>query len=464
MNRPHRARARDNHSRGTIENGAPPARAVHAPGGAFFKPSASPVADAPHGASHRTGPGPPATSAARSAGRRVADPAAPSTRTPAPALVDAVTPRLAGHRRTSRLEITRLNCAALDEIGQQELAVTYWFDAKPSGEPYTVTVQLEGRLADGAREGAGRTAFTSVSTVEDVLPGSGRISVTTRIADVATGDWDVTARPVQARATEHGRDWAEVRTPRLARGVARGATTFRPAAHALAPGVVPGAWPALVGLGFSLAVLVLMLLATPLGLPVSSTVLLVLVASGLGGAGAKAYYVLTHPRGARSLLGPGMSVQGFVITAVAVMFLGSLVLDLPPGTVLDATAPGMLLAMSVGRLGCLFGGCCTGRPTASRWGVWSSDRRLGTRRIPVQLMESSFAVGVGLAALATVLHVASAGQGLVFAASISAYILGRQLLFPLRSVPRLTKHGIAVNVGIWLVVLVGSAARLLAVS
>ena len=36
--------------------------------------------------------------------------------------------------------------------------------------------------------------------------------------------------------------------------------------------------------------------------------------------------------------------------------------------VMDAIVPAMLLAMTVGRFGCFFGGCCAGRPT----GGWDS--------------------------------------------------------------------------------------------
>ena len=35
----------------------------------------------------------------------------------------------------------------------------------------------------------------------------------------------------------------------------------------------------------------------------------------------------------------------------------------------------------------------------------------------------------------------AAGAGLVFVATLAAYVLGRQVLFPLRSIPRITAHG-----------------------
>jgi len=45
-----------------------------------------------------------------------------------------------------------------------------------------------------------------------------------------------------------------------------------------------------------------------------------------------------------------------------------LAVDLPAGTVLDATTPGLLFGMTVGRFACFFGGCCAGRPSGGgRW-------------------------------------------------------------------------------------------------
>jgi phosphatidylglycerol:prolipoprotein diacylglycerol transferase len=202
-----------------------------------------------------------------------------------------------------------------------------------------------------------------------------------------------------------------------------------------------GAWPSLVGTGFALALLVQAALASQFGLPWLPLLLVSLGASVAGLLGAKAYFLLTHPGEARSFTTPGLSVQGFVITTLAILLAGAALLDLPPGAALDTTGPSLLVGMAVGRWGCLFGGCCAGRPTASRWGLWSSDRRVGVRRIPVQVMESSLAAVLATAALMGALKAPGAGSGLVLVSSVAAYVLGRQLLFPLRSVARATTHG-----------------------
>ena len=137
--------------------------------------------------------------------------------------------------------------------------------------------------------------------------------------------------------------------------------------------------------------------------------------------------------------------------------VGTLLVGVPAGRVLDITTPGLLFGMTIGRVGCFFGGCCAGRPTASRWGLWSSDRRLGVRRIPTQLLESALAFSVGLAAGLTVWDTPPDPEGAVFVGTMAAYTLGRQLLFPLRDLPRHTAHGrtiTAVLAGLVLVVAV----------
>ena len=356
-------------------------------------------------------------------------------------------PRLALRSGSTPVEVSSFTCRGLEEVEPQELGVTYWFDAAPDGGPYSVTVHISGRLRGQPAEGKADT-FTVLGSVHEVVPGSGRIALTTRIPDLPHGTWDVTAIPVQRAAPGSAEEWMSISDPRLPIGKAFGATALGPVARVLAPGVRLGAWPALVGTGTALALVIQSLLAPRLGLPVQRLLALSAVTCILGLLGARTYYLATHPAERRKFLTPGMSIQGFVLVAVATLFGGSLLFGLLPGPVLDSAAPGLLLAMMVGRFGCLLGGCCAGHPTSSRWGVWSSDRSLGVRRVPVQLLESSLAGVVGTLALFGVVLLGASAGGLVFVAAIAAYTAGRQLLFPLRGIPRTTTHGPMVMLGL----------------
>ncbi|MFP5335726.1 MAG: prolipoprotein diacylglyceryl transferase [Actinomycetes bacterium] len=357
------------------------------------------------------------------------------------------------------VEVTSFTCRGLDHAEPQSLGITYWFDAAPDGDPYPVNVHVSGGRRGGP-EGDGAATFTRIVTVDRVVPGSGRVAVTTRVPGLSPGTWDVTVTPVQRAPEGSGGRWVPAADPRLPRGSASGRTGFAPVIRVRAPGARLWAWPALVTAGAVLGVTAQGLLAWQVGLPVQRLLLLTITASLLGLLGAKAYYLLTHPRELRSVLTSGMSVQGFVIVVLGLLVTGSLALGLPWRAVLDVSAPGLLLGMTVGRLGCLLGGCCAGRPTASRWGMWLSDRRLGMRRIPVQLLESALAAVSGAGALIAVLVLGTSGDGLVFVAALAAYVAGRQVLFPLRDTPRLTAHGRSVTLALAVLTALGAVAAL----
>jgi len=141
----------------------------------------------------------------------------------------------------------------------------------------------------------------------------------------------------------------------------------------------------------------------------------------------------------------------------AVFMLAALHISI--GVFLDVTAPGLLVAMAVGRVGCFFAGCCGGPPTVSRWGVWSSDQRVGARRLPTQLLELALAGILGLVALVAVLRHGSAG-GAFFVAGLAAYILGRQGLLRLRAEARKTRLGWLVTAALAALVLVAAVVSL----
>jgi len=129
----------------------------------------------------------------------------------------------------------------------------------------------------------------------------------------------------------------------------------------------------------------------------------------------------------------GWCIQGFLVGFLAVVTAGLVIGRLPVPVVLDASTPGLFLGLAAGRVGCFFGGCCYGRPTRSRWGVWSSDQRVAMRRIPTQLIESGLALTVGLIALVVVLKYGATNGG-ILVAGLAAYTLYRQVILRLRVV------------------------------
>jgi phosphatidylglycerol:prolipoprotein diacylglycerol transferase len=328
-------------------------------------------------------------------------------------------------------EITHASCALFQEQSPQGLGVTFWFEARPEGDPYDVIVDFYGEQP-ASQATPSPTAFTATRRISGILPGSGRIAYTARFSDIAPGSWVVTARAAVAPQDE----------PLHGAGVgAEGSTAFMPFIREWAPGVSIGAWPLLVALGAVLGVGLLGLLASRYGVPVLSTLLLVGVACLVGLAGAKVYYNLQSTERVGMLSFAGLCIQGFVIAAFATIIVGALLLRLPVALLLDLTTPGLMLGMMLGRVGCWRGGCCAGRPTTGRFALWSSDRELGVKRIPVQLLEGAAAGVIGLVALTILWRSLPQPSGVLFVLVIASYVATRQLLFPLRRESRRTRHG-----------------------
>ena len=347
-------------------------------------------------------------------------------------------------RPSRAVQVVAVGCDALADAEPQALGVTYWFDTAPDGDPYPVTIRFTGRRI-GVRKPGPNDTFTATETIPRVMPGSGRVAITTRQHDIAPGEWHVTATPVTKPGARAATRSASTRRPTAPYASSSGTTGFAPIIRVRAPGARLFAWPAFVGVGVAVAVTVQALLAAHTGLPFGAPLLVSLIASLIGLVGAKVYYVAEkEPRNLRrprELLTAGMCIQGFVLAAIATAIFGMLIAGVPVGRFLDVAVPGLLFGMTVGRFGCFFGGCCVGRATASRWGLWCTDRHVGMRRIPTQLLESAVAFIIGGVALLAVLTTNLQPAGTVFVGAIAAYILGRQLLFPLRDLPRNTSYG-----------------------
>ncbi|WP_405133046.1 prolipoprotein diacylglyceryl transferase family protein [Nocardia sp. NBC_01388] len=317
--------------------------------------------------------------------------------------------------------------------------MTFWDDTPADGPPTDVTVRFVGIRRDVDEESESPDTFERFVTVSGVPAGAGRLAVTAKVSDIAPGRWDVAAARAEPPTGER---WSPVQTERLA-------TTFAPFAHG--PAVRLWSWPALVGAGALLALLLQFVLLTFIQGNPAAALGISALACLLGYAGAKVYTVVLNRESFGRILQTGACIQGFLLVAFAVLALGSAVAGLGVGPVLDATTPGLFLGMAVGRPGCFLSGCCAGRATSSRWGLWSSDRSVAIRRVPVQLMEAAAAAVIGAVTLGLFVGLGDMGGGL-FVGGLAVYVLARQGLFGLRANPR-TARGRALTVGLGLLVL-----------
>lgn len=324
----------------------------------------------------------------------------------------------------------------------QALAVTYRFDV-PSGQgKAAAAIRFRGTRTGAAVRGPG-DRFERIERIDEIPARGGPVAITARVQGVTPGEWRVVAEPLALSASLAGLG--------LARQVSVARTRLVVLAHG--PAVRPVWWPALVGFGAVVAIALQAALVARAHLDVLGTFLLAVLACAIGFAAAKAWYLVQHRRPPRTILTAGACIQGFLVGAFGTLTIGATMAGLPVGALLDATAPGLFLGMAVGRPGCFLSGCCAGRPTSSRWGLWSSDRRLAIRRHPVQLAEAALALAIGLGSLAVDLTVTQAFGGAVFAGAVAAYTFGRQLLFPLRSDPH-TRAGRIATMGVCGLVLI----------
>ena len=331
-----------------------------------------------------------------------------------------------------------------DRVLQPVLTPAFWFDPGEGGDPYRAVIWFSGRRAGATGRHRPGDSFTQEVTVEGVVPGSGPVAVTPEIRGINAGDWDVTARSVNRPGSRLVRPWApaasgppdrrKALSPRrviIPAGLGARASTA-PLPFAKIPGIIRFVYPALVLLGVLAGLGLQAALLAHAHLPVGGPLLYSGYAVAGGAAGAKAWYIAVH----RCRRFEGWCIQGFVAGAAAVAAAAPLVgLGIPAGAYYAAAVPGLLIGMGIGRPGCFWAGCCTGRPTDSRWGIWSSDRRIGCRRYPAQWLEALAALAAGLAALTVVLLFGPARSWPVAIAAPAAYTLGRQFILGLRANP-----------------------------
>jgi phosphatidylglycerol:prolipoprotein diacylglycerol transferase len=115
------------------------------------------------------------------------------------------------------------------------------------------------------------------------------------------------------------------------------------------------------------------------------------------------------PRELLTLARSGGVFYGGLILAVAVALWYIRRIGLPLWTTCDVFAPGIALGHIVGRFGCLFAGCCYGKPTTMSWGITFTDpfaaanvgTPLGVPLHPTQLYEAGAEAIILIALLTT---------------------------------------------------------------
>lgn len=334
----------------------------------------------------------------------------------------------------------------------QAVVVTHWFDPGSTGEPYRARLRLVGRRSGVSGPPQRTDSFERDDEVGPIVPGSGPIAISSRVESLTAGEWSISASLIRPRADARGRrlpdaarpeviplrtaQWSWRRwsvQPAAATAVVR--TRWWPLARlARTPAIQPGTVPAFVAVGALVALAVLSAHVGGHGLAFPDALAVTAIASLAGLAGAKLWYARLHP--GERLMTTGWAVDGFVVVAPIAAALTLMALGLAPGAYLDDVTPSLFLAVALGRLGCFFTGCCAGRPTSSRWGVWSSDQRVGARRVPTQLLESGVGLMLGGSTLLLVLVFDVVGSGVVFIGGFATYLAVRQLLIRLRAEPR----------------------------
>lgn len=334
----------------------------------------------------------------------------------------------------------------IQSVQHEVLGITFWFDPAPHRKSDSVSIRFSGQRVGVIGPLQRGDRFERDEKVEGVVGGSGPISLTARVFGINPGQWAVTAKVLNpnpgARAGPRRTIKASVaeaaypaawswRKWELSKGSAAPVkTTLLPFIRV--PGVIPMFWSAMAVLGLVVSVASQDLLISRAHLKIDNALTFSLFAIGLGLVGAKVWFVVLRRRERRV---EGWCIQGFFVGIAVTAAAGFVGFHFPVGAFLDASTPGVFFGMAIGRVGCFFGGCCAGRPTGSRWGLWSVlDQRVGMRRVPTQMLEALLALGIGLMALVAVLSHGPL-SGAIFVAGLAFYTLVRQGILRLRGGP-----------------------------
>jgi phosphatidylglycerol---prolipoprotein diacylglyceryl transferase len=329
-------------------------------------------------------------------------------------------------------------------VETEALVVSHLFDSGQDGEPYSATVRLTGRRVGIHGPRTPKDDFVQEDAVGLVVPGSGPVSITSWVYGLEPGEWNVRAELMRAHGD--GRrglttvepigpaNWS-LRRWAVSSGSSGPVKTRWAILAPLAriPGVIPGTWPALGALAVLVALSTQAAILAHKNVAFGQPQVVFLIALASGMIAAKLWYAVLHPGPWPQAILGGWAVDGFLVMAPIVAVAMLLVFRLPVGSFLDATAPGLFAGIAIGRVGCFFAGCCAGRISRSRWGVWSSDRRVGARRVPAQLLESAAGLAIAVAAAVLIFGHTVPIDGAIFVGAFAVYFLVRQALLRVRA-------------------------------
>ena len=130
-----------------------------------------------------------------------------------------------------------------------------------------------------------------------------------------------------------------------------------------------------------------------------------------------------------ALAQPGLTIAGALPAGVVGLAWSARALQLPALRWTERALPGLLLALAIGRIGCLLGGCCYGTPSALPWSVryvhpLAPAAVLDVTRHPTPLYEALCALGLAAALLIVRRGTPSQRVG----ASLFGYASARSLL------------------------------------
>jgi phosphatidylglycerol:prolipoprotein diacylglycerol transferase len=198
---------------------------------------------------------------------------------------------------------------------------------------------------------------------------------------------------------------------------------------------------ALLYLGLVCGFYVMYAIAPSLGMPRVPASLATLIMFVPAIVGSRIWFVLDHwaiyrhePRRIWRHSDGGMTLYGGLVLALALSPVILTPFRLSFLAFWDGAMFTILVGMIFTRIGCLLNGCCSGRRSERRLGMWLPDHAgRWERRYPVQLLELGAAL-VLLAGSATLLVVGTP-RGTIFAFALIGYAAARLAVDPLRERP-----------------------------